>query len=248
MGRAESSEAITSPRLPASSDNADLHHLQSLRLITKVNRCSANWLSQHSDTRNALLLWLCSSPGNAIPAFSRQNLGGGSSCLPQRLFQPGFTNFFMPSRFLPSLWFKDVPRGGSSRAKPLPASVSFGKAGISPRCVKERQPQALISLPPRAEAPFSHLSLPTPSQGQTWPGPALPTGRLPRRQMFSINNKIRSRKAAEIERANPIRLEKKIKKILCQACKRSAGNQLAWCVSVKASGGIRVPGSASPPG
>lgn len=154
----------------------------------------------------------------------------------------------MPSRFLPSLWFKDVPRGGSSRAKPLPASISFGKAGISPRCVKERQPQALISLPPRAEAPFSHLSLPTPSQGQTWPGPALPTGRLPRRQMFSINNKIRSRKAAEIERANPIRLEKKIKKILCQACKRSAGNQLAWCVSVKASGGIRVPGSASPPG
>lgn len=151
----------------------------------------------------------------------------------------------MPSWFLPSLWFKDVPRGGSSRAKPLPASVSFGKAGISPRCVKERQPQALISLPPRAEAPFSHLSLPTPSQGQTWPGPALPTGRLPRRQMFSINNKIRSRKAAEIERANPIRLEKKI---LCQACKRSAGNQLAWCVSVKASGGIRVPGSASPPG
>lgn len=104
------------------------------------------------------------------------------------------------------------PRGGSSRAKPLPASISFGKAGISPRCVKERQPQALISLPPRAEAPFSHLSLPTPSQGQTWPGPALPTGRLPRRQMFSINNKIRSRKAAEIERANLIRLEKKNKK------------------------------------
>lgn len=61
MGRAESSEAITPPRLPASSDNADLHHVQSLRLITKVNRCSDNWLSQHHDTRAVapLLTWKC---------------------------------------------------------------------------------------------------------------------------------------------------------------------------------------------
>jgi len=60
-------------------------------------------------------------------------------------------------------------------------TISFGTAGVSPRlCRAKKSPSP--NFPPK--------------------------GWTTLRQMFSINNKIRSTQAAEIGKANPIRLEK----------------------------------------
>lgn len=95
-GELRISKAIASPPLPTSLENGDLHHLQSLRLTTRVNRSCKKWLSQHHDALSSC--GSASLPGRTIPGSALpvpQRWGGGSSRLPGRLdFSQDLPTFF----------------------------------------------------------------------------------------------------------------------------------------------------------